>query len=291
VGQQFRVNVSTAGNQSFSDDEVALKAVAATADGGFIVAWRSTNSDGNNWGVVAQRFDAGGSALGSEIKVNTTTNGEQRDPSVAVLADGKFVIVWMDSNDQDGGTGKDSSGWGVYGQLFDVQGLRVGNEFLVNTSTSQNQYWPNVTSLAGGGFVVNWRDDDKSNVGAQLFDASASKVGVQFTLNSYGVSGWPSQWWGSTASLPDGGFWAVWTTDVLDGSGRGVYLQRFAADGKKVGAEIRVNTYTDNSQQSPQIDAWSDGSFVVTWASVTQDGSGWGIYAQRFDASGSPVGG
>jgi hypothetical protein len=74
-------------------------------------------------------------------------------------------------------------------------------------------------------------------------------------------------------------------------SGREVYLQRFAADGNKVGAEIRANSYTYDSQQSPQIDAWSDGSFVVTWASQNQDGSGWGVYAQSFDASGSPVGG
>lgn len=91
LGAQIRINSGTESTQSFSDDEVALKSVAALPDGGFVVAWRSTGSDGISWGVVAQRFDAGGVAVGSEIKVNTTTGGEQRDPS-------KFVVVWMDAN-------------------------------------------------------------------------------------------------------------------------------------------------------------------------------------------------
>ena len=29
-----------------------------------------------------------------------------------------------------------------------------------------------------------------------------------------------------------------------------------------------------------------DGDFVITWQSHGQDGSGWGIYAQRYNAAG-----
>ena len=33
-----------------------------------------------------------------------------------------------------------------------------------------------------------------------------------------------------------------------------------------------------------------DGSVVITWSSYGQDGSDWGIYARRYDASGAPLG-
>ena len=33
------------------------------------------------------------------------------------------------------------------------------------------------------------------------------------------------------------------------------------------------------------------GNFVVAWTSTSQDGSGYGIYAQRYDSGGSPLGG
>src|SRR5438046_8268888 len=58
-----------------------------------------------------------------------------------------------------------------------------------------------------------------------------------------------------------------------------------------VSAETFVNTTTANPQDSPSITALSDGGYVVTWSSYDQDSSGWGIYAQRYDASGVVQGG
>jgi hypothetical protein len=53
--------------------------------------------------------------------------------------------------------------------------------------------------------------------------------------------------------------------------------------------ETRVNTTTASEQVQPTVAALSDGGYVVTWMSGTwapasgQDGSGYGIYAQRYD--------
>jgi hypothetical protein len=33
------------------------------------------------------------------------------------------------------------------------------------------------------------------------------------------------------------------------------------------------------------------GAFIITWSSHNQDGNGWGVYAQRYDAAGNPLGG
>ena len=46
------------------------------------------------------------------------------------------------------------------------------------------------------------------------------------------------------AALADGGFVVTWTSDGQDGSGYGIYGQRYAADGTAVGSEFRVNQIT-----------------------------------------------
>ena len=64
--------------------------------------------------------------------------------------------------------GGDTSGFAIRGQIFDVTpaltvaydvAVKAGDEFLVNTTTTNGQAEPSVTGLAGGGFVVTWRDD------------------------------------------------------------------------------------------------------------------------------------
>ena len=53
-----------------------------------------------------------------------------------------------------------------------------------------------------------------------------------------------------------------------------------------VGSEFRVNTYTTSGQRYPSVAMDSDGDFVVSWQSLGQDGSSYGIYAQRYDNAG-----
>jgi len=55
--------------------------------------------------------------------------------------------------------------------------------------------------------------------------------------------------------------------------------------------EIRANTHTADEQRYPAIAVLADGGSVVTWHSRLQDGNGYGVYGQRFDAAGSAVGG
>jgi hypothetical protein len=80
----------------------------------------------------------------------------------------------------------------------------------------------------------------------------------------------------------------VWSSLGQDGSGSGIYAQRFfGATGATAGNEFRVNTTTsgDQSDAAVGINRFTS-EFVVTWTSAGQDGSGKGIYAQRFNASG-----
>ena len=59
-----------------------------------------------------------------------------------------------------------------------------------------------------------------------------------------------------------------------------------------MGSEFQVNSYTTYPQSHPEVAAATAGEFVVVWtSSYGQDGSSWGVFGQRFDAAGLPVGG
>ena len=116
--------------------------------GNFVVTWSSKDQDGDDWGVYAQRYNALGVAQGGEFQVNLTTAKEQMHSSVAMDADGDFVITWS-SKDQDG------NGWGVYARQYASAGVAKG-ETLVNTTTAGDQEYPSVAMDAKGDFVVVW---------------------------------------------------------------------------------------------------------------------------------------
>ncbi len=93
------------------------------------------------------------------------------------------------------------------------------------------------------------------------------------------------------AGLSGGGFVVTWQSAGQDGSGYGVYGQRYSASGVISGGEFPINTFTANAQAAPAVARLIDGGFVVTWHSAGQDGSGNGVYGQRYSASGVISGG
>ncbi|MGB5676410.1 MAG: DUF2341 domain-containing protein, partial [Gammaproteobacteria bacterium] len=92
----------------------------------------------------------------------------------------------------------------------------------------------------------------------------------------------------SSAIATDAGgdYVVVWTSNLQDGSGNGVYAQLYNADGTPQGTEFLVNTVTTDNQSSPSVAMDAAGNFVVAWQSNLQDGDNYGIYAQRFNAAG-----
>jgi len=57
-----------------------------------------------------------------------------------------------------------------------------------------------------------------------------------------------------------------------------------------VGSEFHVNTYTTDDQYASSVAADAAGNFVVAWQSFGQDGSGLGVFGQRYDSTGLSVG-
>ncbi len=269
---------------TFTTNSQQYPSIAALADGGFVVTWTSSNQDGSGRGIYAQRYNANGTPVGAEFRVNTATPSDQSFSSVAALDGGGFVVTWQSFINPLG------SNFDIYHQRFDSDGNAQGTEARVNTNTFGAQTLPSVAALDGGGFIVTWNSDqDGSGIGiyGQRYNASGASVGAEFRVNTTTAN---SQANPSVASLANGGFIVTWASSFQDGSGSGIYGQRYDASGALAGSEFRINTTTAGDQTYPSVAALADGGFIVTWQSFGQDGSGWGIYGQRYSASGAPAG-
>ena len=155
------------------------------AAGDFVIGWASGGGqDGSNNGVYAQRYNAAGTAQGSEFKVNSYTTGSQSLPSVGMDAAGNFVFAWTSDNNEDG------SGDGIYAQRYNAAGATQGTEFKANSYTTGAQSGPAVGVDAGGDFVIAWTSDnseDGSSYGVygQRYTPAGATVGSETRLNAY----------------------------------------------------------------------------------------------------------
>ncbi len=181
-GDEFQVNSYTTSHQ-------IRPSVALDAQGNSVVVWNSNGSvgtDTDQWSIQAQRYDSTGGTVGDQFQVNSYTTGRQYGrPTVATDAEGFFVVLW----DSVGSYGSDTSETSIQGQLYDISGAAVGNQFQVNTYTTGKQELPAVSSLdASGNFVVVWQ-----SLGSDGSDSSSLSVQAQrFATRAVFVDGFES---------------------------------------------------------------------------------------------------
>ncbi len=274
-GSEFPVNTYTTGAQF-------APYVAMDADGDFVVTW--TSDDGWGIGVYARRYNSSGIAQGSEFRVNSYTPVTQGPATVAMDEDGDIVIAWPSWL-------QDDSGYAIYARRYNSAGVPQGDEFRVNTYTTDNQQSPRVALDGDGDFIVAWSSDNQDGasqgVYAQRYDSTGVAQGGEFRVNTYTIS---RQFAPCVGIDPDGESVVAWSSRGQDGSGYGVYAQRYGESGAPQGEEFRVNTHTTGDQLATSVAVDTQGNFVVVWHSFAQDGSGQGVYAQRYDSRGEPHG-
>jgi len=275
LGSEFQVNTYTKPSQQ------SLPAVAMDRKGKFIITW-------HGWGphfyeVFAQRFRKNGKPIGPEFQVNTYTEFDQEWPAVAMNRQGKFVITWHSSE-------HDGNSYDIFAQRFRINGKPIGPEFQVNTYTESAQVLPAVAMDVKGNFVITWesleQDGDDYGIFAQRFNKNGKPLGPEFQVNT---NSFREQTWPAVAMDAKGNFVITWE-GLGDGSGEGIFAQRFNKNGEPIGEEFQVNTHTIDWQEGPAVAVDVKGNFVITWHSYGQDGSEEGVFAQRFNKKGKPLG-
>jgi phosphoheptose isomerase len=280
-GSETLVNTSTSGTQTLN---WSSKSIAMDANGNYVIIWMDgSGASDTGIGIYGQRYNASGVAQGAQFHVNTYTFDNQRDPQVAMDASGNFVVVW-ESWSQDLANSN-----GIYAQRYNSSGVAQGGEFLVNTYTTDSQTEPSVAMDASGNFIIAWQsfgqDGNNEGIYAKRYNSSGVVQGSEFHVSTYTTS---NQDLPVVAMDTSGNFVIVWES-AQDGSGNGIYGQRYNSSGVAQGGEFRINTTTADQQQNPAVTMLAGGGFVVTWQSMAQDGSFDGVYMRQYDASGTAL--
>lgn len=260
-------------SSSTSDTTEKSPAVARDADGDFVVAWDSDVFLFGPGRVSARVFDAEGTAQMPPFQVDPVT-GSQRGAAVDLAADGEFVVVWQHES-------PNLMEKGIYGRRFDAAGQPLGDAFAVRpASQAGGPGAPTVAMSGAGAFVVAWVD---GRVSARRYDETGQPLGDSFVVNGPDVASSPA-----IAMNGSGGFVIAWTRRISDQWD--IAARRYDAEGLPLGPEFLVNTYTTGLQSGPAVGVDGAGRFLVVWLSDSQDGSGFGIHGQAFDADEARIG-
>ncbi len=252
----------------FLDPTFAKTGVAVDDQGRATVVY--TEFSGGVPQVKATRVDA---ANGTILDPGFLVNDLNASPGAALLdpAGDRLVIVSTDLGVNPAE---------IRGNVVDFSGASpvVLPEFPISsTPAAFGNVNPAVAAdPATGAFTVAWEhvtgvSGDPVDVRARRFDAMGNPVGDDFRVNTstandqgqpsvaYGPAGLSAIVWASPPAMPQ-------SADDLD-----VFLQVYDPSGQPIGGEIKVNTFTDDTQDRPAVrflpdrDAQGRPQVAVVW--------------------------
>ena len=276
LGEEFQINTTSSGNQT-------EPAVAMDAAAGFVVVWHGPGLiEEDEEDIFAQRFDPNGFLIGGEFRVNSITSGQQLYPSAAMDRNGTFVIIWESENIPE--EGKKA----ICGQLYDSNGVEIGNEFVINEGPSVFRY-PVVAADANGNFAVAWLDDRSSNsIWARLFNADGSVRTDTFEVSTENFSSVTRP---SIAMDAGGRLVVAWDGDPKLAGLDDIHARLLDPNGMPLGDQFIVNTTLDGPQCYPRVAMNDPGEFIIVWEIQTDPNiSEREIFGQCFNNLGRPVG-
>ena len=239
-GTEYAIAGSLPGDQVRPD-------AALTTSGGFVV-WQDNATDGDGWGVSAQRLDDTLSSTLSAFRVNAQGVGNQENPRVAMLKNGGAVFAW-----QGGKPGAQH----IYARFLTPANTFVAtNDLLVSLSnTNATSYTTNHTVTVVTNTVHNHTTYTTNVTTTIVTNTSGGAAGFQANP--------------ALAVLNDGNVVAVWASFNEAGSNSllDVFGQLLSPTGQKIGAEFLVNQFTNYNQRTPAVATLANGGFVVTWVS------------------------
>lgn len=229
---------------------------------------------------------------GPETLVNTATFGNQAQARGTALANGQYVVVWVDYLIAGQLTPANTANADIKARLFNADGTPAGNEFTVNTVTAGGQIFCNAITLSDGNFLVTWNNGAgtvQGGAGApiatargQEFTATGVPVGGEFAIGNAGVETLLV----ASSGLAGGGFVSTWQQG---GSGGAIVAQIYDSNNAAVGSQIVVDSTNLPPVGSSSVRTLTNGNFVVAWNNAA--GSGQPIVnLQVYTAAGVPVG-
>ncbi len=242
---------------------------------------------GGDWDVYAYRVAADGGMLWGSDGIAVSVNADfEADPKVTRTTGGDFVVVWSRSPNVGDGS--------VMMQRIAPDGtvLLAAGGVPIATETGRDPGFPDLVSDGADGAIVCWLRDiatysSPRHLRAERFDASGASVwGAPVSV--YSAASLPMGY--SPEILPDdaGGALLLWHAYV--GGIYNSFVQRLDAAGAQLWTPggVSVSTLGGMYHISPTFSFDSaTGDTYVFWDERNTAQSAWGIFGQRFDATGS----
>jgi large repetitive protein len=265
TGQALGNPIEVAGDvaSSASSPSDFKPAVAATPDGGFVVAWvnqPTDPADGTTPRVMARRYDAADAPLGAATQVSTgVTMGER--PSVCVSVTGRVHVAWTYAA---GYHPFEDNPAGIVVRRLSAGDVAIGPEQVISQAVDSSSSVA-ISCGPGNNFVVVWQTAQPpalsgSDIVAQRFSRRGRALGSPFLVNQL-VGGEQKNPALSTAA--NGDFVVVWEGDP--NGANGVRGRRFAASGAPLSDEFSVYRAGrgDLTVLRPAVAATGSNGFVV----------------------------
>ncbi|MCC9608309.1 GEVED domain-containing protein [Blastopirellula sp. JC732] len=298
VGSEFQVN-------QFEATDQTTPAITMNASGEFAIAWVSSHPSLDVVGaeeaidaeksVFVQWYDANGVSTGPEVIAHVYVKDAQESPQIGMDAAGNFVAAWQSIN-QDGDT------WGVFGRQFNRQKVPLtAAEFQINEQTEGLQRLVGLGVDAAGNFVVAYEstaagtdDGISTDIYRREYFADGSPNGGENVVNT---------WTGGPQTLPVvartatgnyGVFWSGQGFSHIDGVHGRLYDVNLIDDPGQpsrvpIGDQFLVSPTLGFEFSSPAIAVNDNGSLTIAFETFEEDGSGFGIFTERLDASGNAI--
>jgi len=142
---QARVNTTTTGQHT-------KPSIAMDTNGNFTVVWEDDQDDNGYYQIYGRGFTLAGAQRIALFTVNSVSDGQQYEPSVAMRGDGGFAVAWEDDQDDNGA-------FQILGRIFNASGTQRRADFTLNSDASGQQRLPAAAIDEQGFFTTAWQDD------------------------------------------------------------------------------------------------------------------------------------
>jgi hypothetical protein len=234
--------------------------------------------DGNGLSQIRMRgFGANGRQRFAERVVNENATGQQTAPDVAVMNDGRIVVVWQD----------DTNGNGFF-QIkvrgFEANGAERFSQRTANARARGQQTAPRVAIAPDGFFVVVWedsaqRDGSFKDVYMRGFNADGSERWPESRVTIRGARP-------RIAMGPFGDFVVVWEDDFDNNRLFQIRMRGFNSNGTQKFMERVVNVGASGQQVEPDVAVDDVFRPVVVWADDQDKNGFFQIRMRGFESDG-----
>lgn len=222
-----------------------------------------------------------------DVLVNATLNLDTQDePAICYSAIGYLMAAWSDRHGYDG------EQMGVYARIYNASRV-PGPEFQISEAWQTSQWRPLIAPMPFGGWCVAWSGQWDGDAFFRLFGPTGVPITGDILINTYLFD---AQVDPAPAVSPAGVIFLAfvdYSSHGTVGSGTNLYGRMYTSGGIPIQTPefaLTSPTLGNGDQRDPRVAADGQGRFVVVWEDEVHDGSGWGIYARRYDSAGMALG-